>query len=181
MFDRSKWILQQQNDDEVKKLVAGLRISPICAKLLINRGYCNPDSAKIFLNKTDTELYNPFLLADIGKAVGRIRKAIENEEKVTIYGDYDVDGVTSVSILYMYLRDRGVTVDFYIPTRENEGYGLNIAAFDTIKEKGTRLVITVDTGITAIDEIKYANQMGLDVVVTDHHQCRDDFLRQSRL
>ncbi|MBQ8496880.1 MAG: single-stranded-DNA-specific exonuclease RecJ [Clostridia bacterium] len=174
MFDRNCWQVSEQSPDLVKKLADSLRIHPLCAKLLINRGYTDTDSAKAFVQKSDAFLYNPYLLKDVRKATARIRQALEQDEKITIYGDYDVDGVTSVSILYMYLKERGANVDYYIPTREGEGYGLNIGAFQSILEKGTKLIITVDTGITAIDEIAYANKVGLDVIVTDHHQCRPE-------
>ncbi len=174
MFEKNQWQIPKHDEKIVKLLADSLRIHPLCAKLLINRGYTDSDKAKAFMQKSDSFLYNPYSLKDIKNATLRIRRALENQEKIMIYGDYDVDGVTSVSILYMYLKDHGADVDFYIPTRENEGYGLNIGAFHTIKEKGTKLVITVDTGITAIDEIAYAKTIGLDVVVTDHHQCRPE-------
>ncbi len=174
MFDKSRWQVQSQEAELVKLLSKSLRIKPLCARLLINRGYMDVDAAKAFINKSDAFLYDPYLLKDMRKATERIRAAMAKDEKITIYGDYDVDGVTSVSILYMYLKDRGVNVDYYIPTRESEGYGLNIGAFHTIKDTGTTLVITVDTGITAIDEIAYAGTIGLDIVVTDHHQCRSE-------
>lgn len=174
MFDKNRWFVAEQDWNTVKTLANSLSLEPLCAKLLINRGYCEAAKAKAFISKSDAFLYNPFLLKDIDRAIKRIKKALENGEKITIYGDYDVDGVTSVSLLYMYLKEHGADVDYYIPTRENEGYGLNIAAFQTISESGTKLVITVDTGITAIDEIAYAKSIGLDVVVTDHHQCRPE-------
>lgn len=174
MFDKNKWEVKKQDDAEVDLLCRSLNISPVCARLLINRGYNAPDAARAFIDKSDVFLYDPYLLADMDKAVARIKKALSGDEKITIYGDYDVDGVTSVSILYMYLRDHGAEVDYYIPTRENEGYGLNTSAFDSIRESGTSLIITVDTGITAIDEINYAKSIGLDVVISDHHQCRPE-------
>lgn len=174
MFDRSKWEIKTQDESVVRLLCDSLHIDPVCACLLINRGYTDPESAGGFMGKSDAFLYDPYMLADMDKAVARIKRALDLQEKITIYGDYDVDGVTSVSILYMYLRDHGADVDYYIPTRENEGYGLNTSAFDSIKESGTRLIITVDTGITAIDEIRYANDIGMDVLVTDHHQCRPE-------
>ena len=174
MFDKSRWLIQEHDAETVKLLSESLRIKPLCAKLLINRDYTDVSSARSFIEKSDAFLYDPYLLEDMRKATARIRSAMAHDEKITIYGDYDVDGITSVSILYMYLKDRGVDVDYYIPTRESEGYGLNIGAFHTIREGGTTLVITVDTGITAIDEIAYAKTIGLDVVVTDHHQCRPE-------
>ena len=174
MFDSGKWNVLTQDVGQVNRLCKELSVPAVCARLLINRGYSIPADAANFLNKSDAMLYDPFLLADMKKAIERIEHALEKQEKITIYGDYDVDGVTSVSILYMYLSGRGADIDYYIPTRDNEGYGLNTAAFDTIKSNGTKLVITVDTGITAIDEIDYANSIGLDIVVTDHHQCRSE-------
>lgn len=174
MFNRNKWEIKIQDGKTAERLCRSLGVSPICARLLINRGYTDAETAKAFMDKSDVFLYDPYLLADMKKAVARIKSALENDEKITIYGDYDVDGVTSVSILYMYLRDHGAEVDYYIPTRESEGYGINISAFDSIRKDGTSLVITVDTGITAIKEIDYAKSIGLDVVISDHHQCRSE-------
>lgn len=174
MFDRNRWLVCEHEEKNVRSLSKELSTSPLCAKLLINRGYAEPSAAKAFMAKSDSFLYNPYLLKDIKLATKRIRRAIEEDEKITIYGDYDVDGVTSVSILYMYLKEHGADVDYYIPTRESEGYGLNAAAFRMIKEKGTTLIITVDTGITAIEEVEYAREIGLDVIITDHHQCRPE-------
>lgn len=174
LFDRNRWEIVNQDPAIVKRLADALGTSELCARLLINRGYQNPDSARAFMEKSDTFLYDPYLLKDIKPAISRICQALEKDEKITIYGDYDVDGVTSVSILYMYLKERGADVNYYIPTRENEGYGVNTAAFQMMKDTGTTLVITVDTGITAIDEIAFAGEIGLDVIVTDHHQCRPE-------
>lgn len=174
LFDRNRWEIVNQDPAIVKRLSGALGISELCARLLINRGYQDPDAARAFMEKSDTFLYDPYLLKDIKPAISRICQALEKDEKITIYGDYDVDGVTSVSILYMYLKERGADVNYYIPTRENEGYGVNTAAFQMMKDTGTTLVITVDTGITAIDEIAFAGEIGLDVIVTDHHQCRSE-------
>lgn len=174
MFDRSKWVIKAQNPELVSALADSLKISRICARLLINRGYADPISAKTFLEKTDSELYDPYLLCDMDKAVKRTEEALNSGEKITVYGDYDVDGVTSVSILYMYLHGRGANMDYYIPSRENEGYGLNFSAIDSIAKNGTTLIITVDTGITATEDVKYAKSLGVDVIITDHHQCRSD-------
>lgn len=173
MFDRSKWEIKVQNPEAVSYLSNVLDVSPICARLLINRGYSDASAAKAFMNKTDVELYDPYLLRDMDKAVTRIKTAVENGEKIMVYGDYDVDGVTSVTVLYTYLRDRGAKVDYYIPSRENEGYGLNSLAIETIAKDGSTLIITVDTGITANEDVKFAKEIGVDVVVTDHHQCHD--------
>jgi len=171
MFDSSKWNVLSQDETLVRSLSSALNIDDLCARLLINRSYTDAESACAFIEKSDVFFHSPYLMKDIDKAVNVIKDAIEKELKITIYGDYDVDGVTSVSILYMYLREHGASVDYYIPTRDGEGYGLNTSAFDTIKKRGTKLVITVDTGITAVKEVEYAKEIGLDVIVTDHHQC----------
>ena len=174
MFDSRKWDVMTQNEELVKKLGSALKTGDVCARLLINRGYENEDDARAFIEKSDVFFYDPFLMKDMNKAVDIIKRALDNDDKITIYGDYDVDGVTSVSVLYMYLRDHGARVDYHIPTRDNEGYGLNTSAFDAIKAHGTGLIITVDTGITAIDEVKYAKELGMNIIVTDHHQCRPE-------
>lgn len=174
MFDRNRWLISEQENSLVESLSEALSLYPICAKLLINRGYKTVERARAFMGKSDTFLYNPYLLKDIQKAVERIKRALAQDEKITIYGDYDVDGVTSVSILYMYLKDHGAKVNYYIPTRDGEGYGLNTNAFNMIRENGTKLIITVDTGITATKEVEYAKSIGLDVIVTDHHECRPE-------
>ena len=174
MFDSKKWNVLVQDEKLTHRLSTELKIDEICARLLINRGYTEEDSARAFMQKSDVFFHNPFLMKDIDKAVSIIKEALAADEKITIYGDYDVDGVTAVSVLYMYLREHGGNVDYYIPTRDGEGYGLNTAAFDTIKQRGTDLIITVDTGITAIDEVDYARSIGMKVVVTDHHECRPE-------
>ena len=174
MFDSSKWNVLEQDEKLTHELSSALKIDELCARLLINRGYGDTESARSFMQKSDVFFHNPYLMKDIDKAVSIIKEALAGDEKITIYGDYDVDGVTAVSVLYMYLREHGGNVDYYIPTRDSEGYGLNTAAFDSIKQHGTDLVITVDTGITAIDEVKYARSIGMKVVVTDHHECRPE-------
>lgn len=112
-------------------------------------------------------------MKDMDLATARIMKAIENREKITIYGDYDVDGMTSTSILYMYLKENDVQVDYYIPNRLEEGYGVNNDALKHIHDGGTSLVITVDTGITAVAQVDYAKEIGLDIIITDHHECQE--------
>lgn len=160
---------------EASELIARkLGINPIVAELLYIRGYKDPVSAAAFLRMEDEIFINPFRMKDMDKAVERIKQAILNGEKITIYGDYDVDGVTSVCTLYLYLKSRGATVDYYIPNRSGEGYGVSTAAIDSIKDAGTKLIITVDTGVTANEEILYAKSLGIDFVVTDHHECRAD-------
>ena len=173
------WSVLYQNDGgekdaTVKELSRKLDVSEICAKLLINRGYTTPEAAESFLKNEASVLHDPFLLADIRPALERIKEAVEKGEKIVIYGDYDVDGVTAVSTLYLYLTEQGADVGYYIPKRNGEGYGVSTAAIDRLKALGVNLIITVDTGITANDEVEYAKSIGIDMVITDHHECRPE-------
>lgn len=147
--------------------------SEIVARLLYTRGYRSADAVESFFHQETACLHDPYLLRDIEPAVARIAQALERGEKIAIYGDYDVDGVTSVSLLYLYLTQLGADVGYYIPSRLKEGYGLSVPAIDSLAERGVTLMITVDTGVTAIEEIAYAKQCGIDTVVTDHHECRN--------
>lgn len=149
-----------------------LGISPILAKLLYSRGYRTPDEARRFIRMESELLCDPFMLADIDLGIARIQKALDENERIVIYGDYDVDGVTAVSTLYLYLKSKGARVDYYIPNRIGEGYGVSVCAIDKLAERGVDLIITVDTGITAAEEVAYAKKLGIDTVVTDHHECR---------
>jgi len=171
-----KWILKsadsEQNNHHINKIARELRINPIIARLLYSRGYTNTATVKAFLYMEKELLCNPFEMKDMDKGVERIRLAIKRKEKITIYGDYDVDGVTSVCALYLYLKKQGANVDYYIPNRAGEGYGVSVQAINQLKENGTSLIITVDTGITAIDEVEYAKTIGVDFLITDHHECR---------
>ena len=172
------WILKSPDTNEslnkVKEISDELGINPIIAKLLYSRGYTDVASAKSFIYMESEMLSNPFLMKDMELGVKRVMSAIENGEKITIYGDYDVDGVTSVCTIYLYLKSKGADVEYYIPNRAGEGYGVSCAAIDSIGEGGTKLIITVDTGITANDEVEYAKSLGIDVIVTDHHECRSE-------
>lgn len=170
----SKEDTSPQAEAAVDLISRELRIDPVVAKLLYIRGYVDPASALSFLKMEDEIFIDPFRMKDMEKGVERIRLAIENRERITIYGDYDVDGVTSVCTLYLYLKSKGAIVDFYIPNRTGEGYGVSTSAIDVIKSRGTSLIITVDTGVTANDEIDYATSIGIDFVVTDHHECRTE-------
>ncbi|MBQ8404445.1 MAG: DHH family phosphoesterase, partial [Clostridia bacterium] len=174
MNGSKKWLIKEQDEAQVKALSSALDIKEITARLLINRGYTDTESARAFLEKSDSFLYNPFLMKDMEKAVERVMLALERGEKITVYGDYDVDGITSVSIIYMYLTALGASVDYFIPSLDTDGYGLNNSAIDAIAARGTSLIITVDTGITAIEETEYIKSSGLDVVITDHHHCRPE-------
>jgi len=162
-----------QKDQEIADMARELGVSDIFALLLRNRGYENAAQAEKFLRFETSDFHDPFLLNDMEAAVNRIMKAVDNNEKICIYGDYDVDGVTSVSMLYIYLTSIGADVIIKIPKRDCEGYGVSKDAVSTLSEAGVELIITVDTGITANDEIEYAKKLGIDVVVTDHHECKN--------
>ena len=169
------WVLRADPaapECEILALCEELGLSAVCARLLYHRGLKTPEAVRRFLSCEDTDFHSPFLLKDVELAVARIRTAVENKEKIVIYGDYDVDGVTSVSMFYLYLSGMGADVGYYIPSRAGEGYGLSRAALDKLREDGVQLVITVDTGITACEEADYARELGIDMVITDHHECR---------
>ncbi len=163
-----------ERDGAVADIARQLGVSPLFAVLLYNRGYDTPEKARGFLHFEETDFHDPFLMADMDKAVTRILSAVQNKEKIYIYGDYDVDGVTSVSMLYLYLNELGCDVGIKIPRRDGEGYGVSRAAVEAIAADGATLIITVDTGITAKDEVAYAAELGVDFVVTDHHECHGE-------
>lgn len=160
--------------DFVSEISTKLGLNPILARLLYNRGYITSASASAFLRMEREMLRNPFDLADMDRGVERISRALKSREKITVYGDYDVDGVTAVCTLYLYLKSLGLEVEYYIPNRSGEGYGVSASAIDTIAKNGTKLIVTVDTGITANDEVEYAKSLGIDFLITDHHECRSE-------
>ncbi len=163
-----------ETDAEIKKLAQALGISEVVARLIYNRGYCDTAAASHLLSPDIGILHDPYALKDMDRAVCRILEGVERGERITVYGDYDVDGVTSVTLLYLYLKSLGASVDYYIPMRAKEGYGVSASAIDTLAKSGTRLMITVDTGITANREVEYAKELGIDTVVTDHHECHGE-------
>lgn len=144
----------------------------IIEQILTNREIIGEEQRERFLHPDHTQLYDPYLLNDMARAVDRITNTKKSNEEIVIYGDYDVDGVTSTSILYMFLKEQGYKVSYYIPNRQAEGYGLNKAAIKQINEYAD-LMITVDTGIAACEEVAYANEINLDVIITDHHECQE--------
>ena len=174
----NKWIVKEINNEKVELLKEKFNLSNLVAKILSNRNILGremqEDDIKKFLNPTRDDFYDPFLLPDMEQAVERIEQAINNKEKILIYGDYDADGITSTTILIKFFKELGVEVDKYIPNRLEEGYGINNKALEEIKNRGIDLIITVDTGITANDQVKYANELGLDVIITDHHEPSDE-------
>lgn len=157
---------------DVACLSRELGVSQTLARLLCRRGYRTPEAATAFFNCTDAVLHRPLLMKDMDRAVARMRQAVDGGERIVIYGDYDVDGVTAVSLLYLYFTSLGADVSYYIPSRTGEGYGISVGAIDRFAAEGVTCMITVDTGITANDEVLYARDHGIDVVITDHHECR---------
>jgi len=168
-----KWQTYETNIEEVSKISNKYSINKLLATILYNRNIIEDEQIKTFLNPTRNDFHNPYLMPDMEKAVNRIEKAIQNKEKIIIYGDYDVDGITSITVLKKFLLDRGVQVDTYIPNRLNEGYGLNKQAINKIVSEKYDLMITVDCGISGIEEIEYANSLGLQTIITDHHEPGD--------
>ena len=165
-----KWEYYGKEEEKVEKIQKEFGLSRLLSTILVNKGLENKEEIDVFLNPTRKDFHDPYLMPDMEIAVKRIIQAIENQEKVIIYGDYDVDGITSITVLKKFLSDRGLEVDSYIPNRLDEGYGLNKAAIDKIVSEGYQLMITVDCGISGIDEIDYANSLGLETIVTDHHE-----------
>ena len=165
------WNIKKYNEEEIDKISNKYNISKCLAKLLKSR---EVEDIDMYLNGTLKDLRDPFLLKDMQKIVDRIKLAINKKEKICIYGDYDVDGITSITIMYKFLSDLGLDVMYYLPDRLQEGYGVNNEALDKIKKEGVSLVITVDCGITAIDEVEYAKSLGLDIAITDHHECTEN-------
>ena len=146
--------------------------TPLLAAVLACRGIVTADEAKAFLDDGPPKLDDPFLLADMDAAVRRIRRAKDQNETIAVYGDYDVDGITATCLLTEYLRSAGMTVRSYIPDRLEEGYGVNTGAIDRLRDQGVTLIVTVDCGITAVDEAAYAAEHGVDMIITDHHECQ---------
>ena len=165
-----KWEICDVNLEKVDEISKKYNISNLLAIALVNRGIIEEEDLKIFLNPTRKDFHDPFLLPDMDKAVDRIIKAIENKEKVIIYGDYDVDGITSITVLKKFLEERGIEVAEHIPNRLEEGYGLNIESIKEIAKDNYTLMITVDCGISGLEEVKYAKELGIETIITDHHE-----------
>ena len=158
----------------VEKIENEYGISNLLAKILVNRNLIKKEDIDLFLKPTRHDFHNPYLMPDMELAVNRIIEAINNNEKILIYGDYDVDGITSITVLKSFLIERKANVSHYIPNRLNEGYGLNKEAIKKIADDGVNLIITVDCGISGIEEVDYANSLGLKVIVTDHHEVGEN-------
>ncbi len=166
-----KWVVVSETDaSQIARLTADTNLTPNIVKVLINRGLDTPEKILSFLNPQLSDLKDPFDMMGMKEGIERISRAFFDNERIVIYGDYDVDGITATSLLYMVLNKLGAQVDFYLPNRLVEGYGLSKDGIDEAKSLGATLIVTVDTGITAVEEIAYAASQGIDVVITDHHE-----------
>lgn len=168
-----KWEFYKTDENLVEKISKKFNISDVLATALVNRGVISDEDIKVFLNPTRNDFHDPYLMPDMKPAIDRIMQAIESNEKTMIYGDYDVDGITSITVLHKFLKERGLETGYYIPNRLSEGYGLNKTAVKKIADEGYKLIITVDCGISGLEEIEYANSLGMEIIVTDHHEPLD--------
>ncbi len=167
---QKSWRIKKPADiNDLKHLSAALNVDMAIANLLIQRGIKTFSEARSFFRPKLTDLHNPFLMKDMDKAVARVKKAIDNNERVMIYGDYDVDGTTSVALMYSFLKSRLTNIEYYIPDRYMEGYGISHLSIDYASENKISLVIVLDCGIKAIDKIAYAKELGIDFIICDHH------------
>ncbi len=170
MTKECKWILKEPADAaKVSRLAAELGIDSVLADLLVRRGVATFAQARSFFRPSLDNLHDPFLMKDMDIAVQRVRDAITSGQKILVYGDYDVDGTTAVSLVYSFIKRFTPEVDFYIPDRYDEGYGLSAKGIDYAAKMGVNLIITLDCGIKAIEKVKYARSKGIDVIICDHH------------
>jgi single-stranded-DNA-specific exonuclease len=173
MIKETLWMIKEKNEDLVKEVMTLAQVPYVIACLLVNRGITTKEAIKAYYNVSKESFHDPFLMLDMDIAVQKILQSRDHNNQIVIYGDYDVDGVTSTSILYMFLDEIGCNVSYYIPDRHEEGYGMNTQALELLKANGAQLVISVDTGITAIEQVKRCNEIGLEVIITDHHECQE--------
>ena len=166
---QKRWTILKADQEKVISLQQSLKIHPAICKILVQRNIETFDEAKNFYRPQLTDLHDPWLMKDMDKAVSRIVSAIEKHEKILVYGDYDVDGTTSVACMYQFLRNLHPDLDFYIPHRYREGYGVSKAGVDFAKDHGFTLIISLDCGIKSVELITYAKDLGIDFVVCDHH------------
>lgn len=169
-----RWVTAKSNLEAVRSLARSCGFTPLAAAALCARGIDTPEAARAFLETDPAKLHDPMLLPDMAKARDTIRRAIEQGKKIAVFGDYDVDGVTSTCVMTRVLRSLGADVRHYIPDRLSEGYGLSMGAMDRLAQDGIGLIVTVDSGVSAFEEIARARELGMEVVVTDHHECREE-------
>jgi len=168
-----KWLIKSTSKD-ISTLAKNSGVSEVVAKILVNRGFNNATDIKKFMRASLEDLYDPFLMKDMEKGTELIKLAIKNEKKIVVYGDYDADGVTSTVIMYKALKQCGALVDYYIPDREHEGYGINSDRIRKLQAEGVQVVLTCDNGIAAMEEVKLAKELGMTVIITDHHELSFD-------
>ena len=166
-----KWLIKSTSKDIIS-LARKSGVSTVVAKILINRGFDNEIDMKKFMRASTDDLYDPFLMKDMEKAIELIKLSIQNKEKIVVYGDYDADGVTSTVIMYKALKRCGADVAYYVPDREHEGYGINSDRIRKLKEEGFKLILTCDNGIAALEQVKLAKELGMIVIITDHHELQ---------
>lgn len=175
---RKQWLVRENaasvDRSSIEAISSHLGVCEVVARLLYSRGCSTSEEAENFVRMKSEMLHDPAILTDSGKAVDRIRTALDAGEKIAVYGDYDVDGVTAVCTLYLYLKSKGADITYYIPNRSSDGYGVSAQAVNMLAEQGVTLIITVDTGVTANEEVEFARTLGVDFVITDHHECRSD-------
>ncbi|MCJ7839928.1 single-stranded-DNA-specific exonuclease RecJ [Lederbergia sp. NSJ-179] len=174
LLPSSRWVVHEPNQKLANELAQKMKIAPIVATLLVNRGMITEEKAISFLHAENEDFHDPFLFQDMGKTVDRIQQAIDRQEPILIFGDYDADGVTSTTVLTETLLQMGANVTYYIPNRFTEGYGPNKDALQKAYTNGIQLIITVDTGIAAIEEAKFAKEIGIDFIITDHHEAGNE-------
>ena len=169
----SKWnllSLSPEQEKQKEQLAEELGISPILAKLLILRGISSFSEAKRFFRPQLSDLHDPFLMNDMDKAIARLNLGIANKEKILVYGDYDVDGATAVALVYKFLRQYSFNIEFYLPDRYTEGYGISYQGIDYAFEHKIKLIIVLDCGIKAVEKVAYAKSKGIDIIICDHHK-----------
>jgi single-stranded-DNA-specific exonuclease len=173
-----RWVVKEKGDPAVVKQLAGsLGVSDSLANLMVQRNITSPEEADAFFHPSIDYLHDPFLMKDMNIAVDRISTAVKKNEKILVYGDYDVDGTTAVALMYSFLKDQYSNVDYYIPDRYKEGYGVSFQGLDYAYQNNCKLVITLDCGIKAVEKVKYARTKGLDVIICDHHYPGDEIPR----
>ena len=165
--------LTAEEESAAERLTRELEISPVAGRILARRGLRTAAEARAYIRPSLDSLHDPFLMRDMGAAVDRLQRAIASHERIMVYGDYDVDGTTAVALMYSFLRTQTDNLIYYIPDRYTEGYGISTKGIDTAKEKGCSLVIALDCGIKAVDKMEYANSLGIDFIICDHHTPGD--------
>ena len=169
-----EWVVWQSNDDERRAFAEEVGVHPLVAHMLLQRGLTDPEQADAFINPSLAQMHDPYLMKGMDDAVEVVLEALEHGEHIVIHGDYDVDGISSCSVMYEFLRDIGGDVSYFIPRRDKEGYGLNIETIRRLRHEGADLLITTDCGISNVDEIVVAKALGLKVVVVDHHTVPEE-------